>query len=918
MTETTLRPAAATPFPGLRSSTSGNWLRYAVGGVLVWIAVCLLLMVAPIENEFISRWIGWYDFPLGPLVVYLCFRICRTRSIDARARRGWLMIGLSYLSYWLGNCTWNTFEVILEIEPFPSIADVFFLSMYPFMFLGLLMLSEPLNSRREKIKFSLDVATIMVAASAFMAYFIVARVEHDPEQSLWETAILMAYPVGDILLAFGIVSVLLRRRSSGGLNPVSLLLLSQAAMFAADMFFFVQSLEGTYETGGIPDLCFILSWALMITACYLQFLHGSQSEHRPELDRPYPYRLSPYIAVIAGYGLLVWDHVVHNERVGSIPLPTALLLTSLVIIRQVFAARELAQLHASQAERKAEQRFASLVKHASDVVLVTDVEGTIRFATRSIERMLGWPAETMPGCNLAVLMHHEDIPTMQRFLREVSAQSDISEPVEWRVRNRDDGWQYVEVIASNLVSDPNIGGVVLNCRDVTDRRGLEDRLRHMAFHDPLTLLPNRNLFNDRVQQALDRSARHSASVAVMFVDLDNFKNINDSLGHEMGDNLLVAVAERLRRVVRPSDTVARLGGDEFAVLLEDFKTAQDLSALAVRMIDSLNVPVFLASKHVTVTGSIGIAIAAEGDKTQDIMRNADVAMYRAKARGKANYEFFEATMHAQILEHMEMEMDLRRALQAGEFVVHYQPVVNLQNNLIVGVEALVRWNHPHRGLVYPGTFIGVAEGSDLIVNLGRWVLFEACTQGRRWQDTFPSDVLQHISVNISARQLQHEGFVGEVKTILAQTGVRPESVVLEITESVLMQNVEWTRDRLRSLKDLGVRLALDDFGTGYSALSYLHQFPFDILKIDRSFVSKINDEATSDALVRTIVAMGYSLGLSTVAEGIENLGQLAELRRVGCNSGQGFLFSQAAPAEVIGRFLATLRVGPQLTVISSG
>jgi predicted signal transduction protein with EAL and GGDEF domain len=373
---------------------------------------------------------------------------------------------------------------------------------------------------------------------------------------------------------------------------------------------------------------------------------------------------------------------------------------------------------------------------------------------------------------------------------------------------------------------------------------------------------------------------------------------------------LMAVAERLRRVVRPDDTVARLGGDEFAVLLEDFKGPQDLIALASRMADALRNPVFLAGKSVMVSGSIGIAIAAADDQTQDLLRNADVAMYRAKASGKGGHEFFEASMHVQVLEHLELEMDIRRGLTAGEFCAHYQPIVDLQNNTIIGVEALMRWNHPRRGMVSPASFIPVAESSDLIVQLGHRILVEACNEVRRWQESFPTEVLQYVSVNISPRQLQQAGFVDELREIFHSSGISPGSLVLEITESLLLQNADWTLQRLQALRSLGVRLALDDFGTGYSALSYLHQFPFDILKIDRSFVSKISEESNSDALVRAIVAMGNSLGMKTIAEGIENATQLGELRRLGCRAGQGFLYSRPVPAEQVGGLLTSLRLGP--------
>jgi diguanylate cyclase (GGDEF)-like protein/PAS domain S-box-containing protein len=906
--------AATGPLPapiGVRTLLFGGTVERIAGALLLWIAAWLILMILPSPGETVTRWMSLYDLPLGIFIAFLGITIWRNGALQARTRRGWLLIGIGYASTWAGNQLFSYYESVLQVAPFPSLADVFFLVAYPLMFAGMVNLSQPLQSSAERIKFALDIVTVMVAVLAFIGYFVLPQVGYDSaQQPIFEMAILTAYPLGDALIVFGVLSILLTRHGRRLHAPVALLLAAQAMQFVADIEFLFESAADAYQAGGASDKWFLVSFAVMMVAALDQYRRGAAFE-RVEVERhPYPYRLSPYIAVLSGYGLLAYDHLSSNQDTLRITLPTVFLLTCMVIARQIIAARDIARLHALQAERRAEHRFGTLVRHSSDVVLVTATDGVIRYASPSVERTLGWPPETLLGCNLAVLMHHDDIESMRAFLRRLSENEDVSDPVEYRVRNRDESWQHIEIIASNLSADPDVGGLVLNCRDVTDRRSLEDRLRHMAFHDPLTLLPNRNLFNERVQQALQRFAREQSRVAVMFVDLDNFKNINDSLGHEMGDKLLMAVAERLRRVVRPDDTVARLGGDEFSILLEDFKGAQDLSTLAARMADALHNPVFLAGKSVTVSGSIGIAIAGPGDQTQDLLRNADVAMYRAKASGKGGHEFFEASMHAQVLEHLELEMDIRRGLVAGEFLAHYQPIIDLRTNVIVGVEALMRWDHPRRGMVSPASFIPVAEASDLIVQLGRRILVEACNQAREWQQNHAEGLLEYVSVNISPRQLQQAGFVEDLREILHESGIAPGSLVLEITESLLLQNAEWTLQRLEALQGLGVRLALDDFGTGYSALSYLHQFPFDILKIDRSFVSKIADGANSDALVRAIVAMGSSLAMKTIAEGIETTAQFGELRRLGCDAGQGYLFSRPVPAEKLAGLLDAQRLGP--------
>ena len=560
--------------------------------------------------------------------------------------------------------------------------------------------------------------------------------------------------------------------------------------------------------------------------------------------------------------------------------------------------------------RRSEARFQTLVQNASDVILIARPDTTVVYQTPSAQRILGYGPGALEGVQLTSLLHENDVEQAVAAYGGVAFRAGTSITAEWRIRHGDGSWRHVEVVANNLLGDHTVEGIVLTLRDVTERKGLEEELKHQAFHDALSGLANRALFRDRLEHALERAARSVTSLAVLFLDLDDFKLINDSLGHAAGDELLVAVAGRLTGSLRTGDTAARFGGDEFAILLEETEDAEDARQVAERVLADLRPSFQVKDRSVNVHASIGIAYSKSGtEDPADLMQAADVAMYAAKARGKNCYEVYKPALQAAVSERLERSAELQRAVDDHEFVLHYQPIVSLDGGDLIAVEALVRWQHPRRGLLAPSEFIPLAEETGLIIPIGGWVLEEACRKARGWQRSHALAGKLRMSVNISARHFQHEGLIEDVSAALEVSGLDPACLVLEITESVLVQDAESVISRMLELKAVGVAFAVDDFGTGYSSLSYLKRFPIDILKVDKSFVDDVGESAKAAALAKAIVQLGNSLNLDTVAEGIEKAQQFDGLRSLGCMYGQGYFFARPVPADGMDQLIPLMASG---------
>lgn len=635
-------------------------------------------------------------------------------------------------------------------------------------------------------------------------------------------------------------------------------------------------------------------------------------------DPPEPGGALRHLEYLRRVGEVVLEGA-HRRRDGTVfPIESS---TSVVTVggRELILGVDRDVTERRRAERalaRSEARFRSLVLNGSDVITVLDARGNKTYQSPSAARVLGTPDVGAGGFALD-RVHPEDRPGLEEALGALLRRERGSVTVTCRAASAG-GWIWVESVATNLLDDPDVGGIVVNSRDVSERvraeaalRELAAQLRHQASHDALTGLPNRLLFEDRLERAIEAARRDGSEVAVLFLDLDRFKHVNDTLGHDAGDELLREVARRFELAVRTTDTLSRRGGDEFLIVAPGVAGSMDAVRVGRRLLDALAEPVLVAGRPVFVSASVGASVfPRDGADARALQSRADAAMYRAKAAGRGRLECFAPEMTEAAFERLTLENDLRRAVERGEFRLHYQPVVDAGTGAVASAEALLRWEHPALGLVPPARFIPVAEEAGLMVPIGAWVLRGACRQAAEWARS-PAGPLR-VAVNVSAAQFGREDLVATVTAALEESGVDARWLELELTETLVMRDVAGTARQLRALRALGVSVAVDDFGTGFSSLAKLQSLPLDALKVDRSFVERLAAIPSSLPLVRAVVTLARELGMRVVAEGVETAEQLTALRALGCDLVQGYLFARPAPPE------ALVRAGERVVPLAAG
>ena len=878
------------------SGTAPRWTDKLLIGLLTYIGVGSVWMLTGIGGEKITHYVGLLsDAPANFMTVILAVTAAR-RMPRGELRTAWFCLSIALALYLTGTVI-SAGSWLRGADPFPGVADIFFVAFYPTLFAASFFLIRAAAVRVPWAQLVMDATIFVVGFGAFFWFLVIRPASSIAEVNLLKQILSQGYVALNCLLLLVLGILLLTGAGNARGRRIPLLLLTGfATMFLGDILWSLGKVGGYYLPGGLQDVMYLSCYVPLAAAAREQMRVAATPGRASHVSDALGQSL-PYAAMLTAF--LVLAYFTRGDIGGATTVMTMIVfsLMLLLMVRQGVVLREDALTRERHAARMVENRYASLIANASDVIMIVAVDGALRFASPAAEKTLGLKPEQVAGKNLLDLWAGEDGDRLKDFLAEVVATPrGTVGPVELRIEHAPDRY-VLEIVGSNLTDDPAVQGLALNFRDISERKVLEEQLRQLAFHDPLTLLANRNLFRDRVQHALTLAQRGQSSVAVMFLDLDNFKNINDSLGHDAGDRLLQAVAQRIVKTTRLSDTVARLGGDEFAVLLEGGPTVVEVERVASALIETLGLPFALGSTEVRVAASIGVAFSTPRTDAEALLSNADIAMYHAKAAGKNRYVTFELQMEEVLHERLRLEADITRALVHEEFFLEYQPIVDLGTRSLLGVEALVRWRHPSAGVLLPDRFIQVAEECGQISRLGRWVLMRACRDVYAWRNSIVGGVGLRVAVNVSAHHLQHGNLVQDVAHALEESGLEPGNLVIELTESTMMYNTDANLERLRRLKELGIRLSIDDFGTGYSSLSYLHRFPIDILKIDRSFVSRLTNTDNGPELARAVITLGETLGLDMVAEGIELEPQVAELLALGCVAGQGFLFAKSGTLE---------------------
>ena len=889
----------------LTDTTADNQPRWGSGMKLASVLTAALLGVVYVARPY--GWVADFSYVMVTLgaggVAWLFARASwRSRSWGRLVAAGLILSGVGDLCYVIVVRTSGELPNI-------SIADAFYLAAYVAIGAGLLRLLGVSNdTQRFDVDVLIDLGSFVVLAVAWVAVTDdVSSIFKDSSVSTLVHVVWAAYPVLDAALLAVVVKAVFSRRlwSWSGTALCCGIGCWLASDFAA--LWFSEATDGSVWT----DVGWMGGAALMAVGVSLK---PSDGPVRARRTRPRTRVLMSLAPLLVPGVIEVWSYVR-----GTDPNPVPLLIVTVALIVLAFA-RELrlvnARLVQEAALHRRENYWRSLAGNSADAVIVVDVEGRITNEAPQLVEMLGKPGAGTVGSDALELVGPLEQQRMRASLDWIRTTEGVVADSEFSSQLADGSIRWFSIRAVNPAADLDVGGVIINIHDITDRKRAEADLTRLAFHDALTGLANRSLFHDRVTHAFQLSARSGTDLALIYVDVDGFKTVNDTHGHDAGDQVLREISARLLSAVRVGDTVARLGGDEFAILIEQCdQPLEEAAAVADRILQSFAGAVDWNGQSIMLSASIGIAVGDDRSTMPSLLRDADVAMYQAKTSGKARWSLFDPEMRSAAIQRQELESDLGNALSSGEFHLVYQPVVDLDSDNLVGFEALLRWHHPTRGIVGPDEFIPIAEANGSIVEIGEWVLNQACTTVAGWQRANPDRPLS-IAVNISGRQIASDDLYAHVSHALSTSRLRPGSLVLEITETSLVQDAQTAGARLRKLRDLDIKLAIDDFGTGYSSLSYLRQFPIDILKIDRSFINTITEHEHMPAIVRGLLDLAKTLHMETVAEGVEDRIQRDVLREQHCELGQGYLFSRPLTPEAAEALMAQQPHRPPVSTAS--
>jgi diguanylate cyclase (GGDEF)-like protein/PAS domain S-box-containing protein len=925
----------------MANMTIGNGARRHRVAVVVAVVASFVYLVAvsvhPGTHRWTSFWTAFDDFGqcITPFIgAAACWLTARRSS--GRERVSWVLIGAGAAAWGAGQILWTLYEVGFGHQPVsPSLSDAGFLLSPVLIVIGLLRFVDTPAGLLSRVRGVLE--ALLIAGGVLVAVWalLLSPVVATSRNSLAEQLVTLAYPVLDAVAIATVLFVATRRRSHV-YGRLSLLAGAIVLLAVSDSTFWYLTTVKNLDDVNPTDAGWFAGFLLLgFGAVALRRRpnvadpgdDGTWSPPAAEDTERVFHRSWVAVAVpelvalsglltVAGYQLIAgggrFDRPVSWMVAGLAGLALAHGVSVVVENHALTAKLEdrVAQRTAELAGR--ERHFAALVEHSSDVTSVVAPDLTITWVSQGVKDAHGWDPATLVGHKLSDF--GDRYGALVDVLQRSPTVPERVQQVAWELVDATGRQQFADSKITNLVGDPDVGGYVINTRDVTDQTVLEQELRHQAFHDHLSGLANRALFNDRAEHALLRARRTGTEIAVMMIDLDGFKDVNDGLGHHAGDALLRTTADQLLGVARASDTVARLGGDEFAVLMEDLDGPVDALAAAERMRASLRDATTFENAEFAVTASIGVAISDPTSCVSDLLRDADIAMYSVKNNGKDADQLFEPWMRDQARERFQLQSELVGALDRREFTLFYQPSFELATGRLEGFEALVRWNHPNLGLVPPDKFIALAEESGLIVPLGRWVLQEATRQLGEWSRSLAHDAQLTMAINVSARQMRDWRLPDDIHDAIDAAGVAPQRVVLEITESMLLHDPKEVAVVLRALKARGVRIAIDDFGTGYSSLSLLQDLPIDILKIDKAFVSPPEENETNGhKVLGAILTLAQTLGLRTVAEGVEQVDQAALLTARGCDIGQGFLWARPLTTDDAWTLLASLDSERQTT-----